>query len=482
VQPLGTGYRHRFHYDAWGQRETLVAHADGGTVAYLDPGAIAERPGPGYRGLWTDPTGLVHMRHRFYDPALGRFLTEDPARAGNNWYAYAGGDPVNRWDPSGLDDIRYKEGTENDPNPVVQLMPENWRGVDDPSRAVDLGVQVGDSVIFAPWTGLRPMPADQVIGIENNSGVDLLENLAEEQDIDFYFDGVVRSFAAAKFDDFAGLDQRFGFPLRRSDEWLSGRDLWKSGGFINLEDSLDLEGAADAYYQYLQDQVGKPPTWANLLRDGDVNPAARQARINMSWAATTATDLRNEVLLEVGTAGLGALGQIRNIRYVGIARKTDDAAELAAGGANFFDDAGKMVRRGSRPVYRQCCGTVTCGPTSVGMILDTLRAGRASTQTAHSVKSFGTYITELADTLRANGLNAVTRTRQSIDDLVNLTRSGSPAIAHLRTNGGHFVVVDGVTVRAGRAVVAIRDPAGGQYFQLVDDFLEAFSGGVVGIE
>jgi len=42
------------------------------------------------------------MRHRFYDPALGRFLTEDPARAGDNWYGYANNNPISNWDPSGL--------------------------------------------------------------------------------------------------------------------------------------------------------------------------------------------------------------------------------------------------------------------------------------------------------------------------------------------------------------------------------------------
>ncbi len=49
-------------------------------------------------------TGLFYMRARYYDPRLGRFLSEDPAGVlgGVNLYAYSGGDPVNRSDPSGL--------------------------------------------------------------------------------------------------------------------------------------------------------------------------------------------------------------------------------------------------------------------------------------------------------------------------------------------------------------------------------------------
>jgi hypothetical protein len=44
------------------------------------------------------------MRARIYDPKLGRFLQPDPIGYddGMNMYAYTGGDPVNRSDPSGL--------------------------------------------------------------------------------------------------------------------------------------------------------------------------------------------------------------------------------------------------------------------------------------------------------------------------------------------------------------------------------------------
>ncbi len=45
--------------------------------------------------------GLYYLRARSYDPALGRFLSRDPLRFGNP-YAYAGNDPVNLTDPTGL--------------------------------------------------------------------------------------------------------------------------------------------------------------------------------------------------------------------------------------------------------------------------------------------------------------------------------------------------------------------------------------------
>jgi RHS repeat-associated protein len=61
-------------------------------------------PGRGYCaniGHPEDETGLVYMRARHYKPATGRFISEDPARDGVNWYLYADGDPVGKVDASG---------------------------------------------------------------------------------------------------------------------------------------------------------------------------------------------------------------------------------------------------------------------------------------------------------------------------------------------------------------------------------------------
>ncbi|WP_040571126.1 RHS repeat-associated core domain-containing protein, partial [Methyloversatilis thermotolerans] len=62
-----------------------------------------------YTGREDDGTGLYYYRARYYDPVIGRFISEDPlgfAAGDVNFYAYVGNNPVNANDPSGLVDWR----------------------------------------------------------------------------------------------------------------------------------------------------------------------------------------------------------------------------------------------------------------------------------------------------------------------------------------------------------------------------------------
>jgi len=51
---------------------------------------------------WDQETGLYYYRARYYDPQTGRFLSEDPARSGINFYRYVQNNPIDGTDPSGL--------------------------------------------------------------------------------------------------------------------------------------------------------------------------------------------------------------------------------------------------------------------------------------------------------------------------------------------------------------------------------------------
>ncbi|WP_426286314.1 RHS repeat domain-containing protein [Luteibacter sp. E-22] len=65
--------------------------------------------GPGYTGHISDPdSGLIYMQARYYDPDIGRFLSNDPVGLqpgdtfGNNNYSYVNNNPVVNWDPTGM--------------------------------------------------------------------------------------------------------------------------------------------------------------------------------------------------------------------------------------------------------------------------------------------------------------------------------------------------------------------------------------------
>ncbi|MCC7206261.1 MAG: RHS repeat-associated core domain-containing protein, partial [Anaerolineae bacterium] len=61
----------------------------------------------GFTGELTDPLGLIYLRARTYNPALGIFTSRDPVlgvaglSASYNGYGYVHGNPVNYRDPSG---------------------------------------------------------------------------------------------------------------------------------------------------------------------------------------------------------------------------------------------------------------------------------------------------------------------------------------------------------------------------------------------
>src|SRR5204862_5036755 len=58
-----------------------------------------------YTGRENDATGLYYYRARYYNPTMGRFMSEDPLGVGGGdayLYLYAGNDPVDYQDPLGL--------------------------------------------------------------------------------------------------------------------------------------------------------------------------------------------------------------------------------------------------------------------------------------------------------------------------------------------------------------------------------------------
>ncbi|MBA3708208.1 MAG: RHS repeat-associated core domain-containing protein, partial [Planctomycetes bacterium] len=154
----GHGYVRRFSYDAFGAtRETIPSQImlSNGALSQVTYGpATSPSFGMQWRGEYRDATGLTYLRNRYYDPGIGRFTSSDPAKAGSNWYAYCGGDPVNRADPSGLDwewiagdDSTYLRWTDiklwNNANGYWSFVPGSNPAVPKPLMSLDDVVACG---------------------------------------------------------------------------------------------------------------------------------------------------------------------------------------------------------------------------------------------------------------------------------------------------------------------------------------------------
>lgn len=120
----GPGIDQRFARDTNGVRAYYLTDHLGSTKALVDssgeilvrydgdPYGGAEASGYDnpyqFTGRELDASGLYFYRARYYHPGMGRFISEDPLHlnGGLNFYAYVGGDPINRVDPLGLVDLK----------------------------------------------------------------------------------------------------------------------------------------------------------------------------------------------------------------------------------------------------------------------------------------------------------------------------------------------------------------------------------------
>ena len=81
-----------YDYDAWG-------------TPTKDEGAVIDNPIRYAGEYYDDESGMIYLRARYYQPEVGRFISEDPAKDGINWYGYANNNPVLFVDPTGLEGV-----------------------------------------------------------------------------------------------------------------------------------------------------------------------------------------------------------------------------------------------------------------------------------------------------------------------------------------------------------------------------------------
>lgn len=63
-----------------------------------------------YSGKELDDTNLYYFGARYYDAEVGRFISEDPAKDGLNWYLYCLNNPLKLVDPTGYKSETYTRG------------------------------------------------------------------------------------------------------------------------------------------------------------------------------------------------------------------------------------------------------------------------------------------------------------------------------------------------------------------------------------
>ena len=144
----GTSGRRWLHADDEG---SVIAYSDTSanpqaTYAYGPFGEPSAWSGSRYRytgQLMISEAHLYNYKARVYDPGLGRFLQTDPVGYASdiNVYAYASNDPLNRTDPSGLDDCedlcQYVDGPPAPPDPGTEVAPETVTGSRTPKSPID---------------------------------------------------------------------------------------------------------------------------------------------------------------------------------------------------------------------------------------------------------------------------------------------------------------------------------------------------------
>ncbi len=124
----------RRQYDAWGNLEVG-----------------ADQPGYAFTGREWDPeTGLYYYRARYYDPKIGRFISEDPLglAAGPNSYAYADARPTGTVDPLGLFKCDCMGPAPKDPGPDASWWQKGLYLLQLLTRP--MAVMPGPSIIAAP--------------------------------------------------------------------------------------------------------------------------------------------------------------------------------------------------------------------------------------------------------------------------------------------------------------------------------------------
>ncbi len=192
-----------------------------------------------YTGRELDPdTGLYYTNARWYDPQLGRFITEDPARDGNNWYAYVNNNPMAYTDPTGLLSFKDIYGEARKIGGTLK------RGTEKAVKAVwDRFIDAKDAM--ANFVSRDSMPAPT------------FSNPAQFLD--------VISDVANKAENISSTAE---------DKWTCGTAFEQVGQKIQIDPRLrGMRSSAERYDEY--NRMAQDPTMRNVIREVETESQAK---------------------------------------------------------------------------------------------------------------------------------------------------------------------------------------------------------------
>jgi len=185
---------------------------------------------------WDEQAGLYYYNARWYDPSLGRFITEDPIKDGLNWYTYVRNNPLKYTDPTGLYSVYHAQSVDGSWYYSLQT------DADLLGRAYS-ALQAGLSFLLPGDTYLR------------KSSHSLADNMTNQSDMRKVYDSNEPTAEAAFFDtivDFgiwgASKIKSLGNAFKTGLNWISrligGKDAYsnidKQFDDNELQDFLDL--------------------------------------------------------------------------------------------------------------------------------------------------------------------------------------------------------------------------------------------------
>ena len=111
--------------------------------------------------------GIYYFNARWYDPELGRFITEDPVRDGVNWYVYCNNSPLVYTDPSGLGVVPKGTGG----TPVIDPLNDLVKDANITSSSSSADEQKNNEIVTSTTNRINRAPSvsSNIRGQANNS-------------------------------------------------------------------------------------------------------------------------------------------------------------------------------------------------------------------------------------------------------------------------------------------------------------------------